>query len=248
MTVDFAARTWSAGFERTARPSMANYAQQPLSTLARFYWSELSPTPYAGRMNWVTAGILLVSVLSAHGAPRDKTKTTASGGNESEIALAREALRQATAALGEDHPVTAIMLRNLALAMQEGGYPNYAGHYAQQSLETLERHFGARDVSLVPVLNVLTEAAVSQARYAEAREFAMRAVAIGPAADAHYGTALHNLAAVFQAEGKFQEAAAFYRQALAVREKVLPAGHPYIGITRAALERVQRSAKVIAHR
>jgi tetratricopeptide (TPR) repeat protein len=198
-------------------------------------------------MTWVRAWILLVSVLVAHGAPLDKMKT-APPGNADEIAMAREALRQATASLGEDHPVTAIMLRNLALAMQEGSYANYAEHYARQSLATLERHFGASDVSLVPVLNVLTEAAVSEGRYAEAREFAMRAVAIGPAADAHYGTALHNLAAVCQADGQFQEAAAFYRQALAVRQKVLPAGHPYIGFTRAALDRVQRSAKVSAHR
>ena len=191
-----------------------------------------------------------MSVLLAHGAPRDKAKTgLAPGvGNVNEIALARDALRQATAALGEDHPVTAIMLRNLALAMQEGGYSNYAEQYAQRALATLEKHFGACDVSLVPVLNVLTEAAVSQARYSEAREFAMRAVAIGPAAGAHYGTALHNLAAVFQAAGKFQDAAEFYRQALAIRQKVLPAGHPYVGLTRAALEQVQRSAKMTAHR
>jgi tetratricopeptide (TPR) repeat protein len=150
--------------------------------------------------------------------------------------------------MGEDHPVTAMMLRNLALTMQGGGYSNYAERYAQQSLAILERHFGPKDVTLTPVLNVLAEAAFSQARYADAREFAMRAVAIGPDADAHYGTALHNLAAVYQAEGQFQDAAEFYRQALAVREKVLPTGHPYTRLTRAALDRVERSAKVIAHR
>ena len=71
----------------------------------------------------------------------------------------------------------------------------------------------------------------------------MRAVAIGPAAGPHYGTALHNLAAAYQAEGKFQDAVEFYRQALAAREKTLPAGHPYIRLTRAALEKVQRSAR-----
>jgi tetratricopeptide (TPR) repeat protein len=97
-------------------------------------------------------------------------------------------------------------------------------------------------------LNVLAEAAVSQGRYADARQFAQRAVAIGPDADAHYGTALHNLAAAFQAEGSLQEAAEFYRQALAVRERSLPAGHPYIRLTRAALQQVQRSLKVTAHR
>ena len=205
---------------------------------------------YAGRMNWVQVGILLIGIPLAHGAPPLNAETGAptAGGNMDEIAAARDRLRQVTATLGEDHPVTAIMLRNLALAMQEGGYPNYAERYAQQSLAILERHFGADDVSLVPALNVLAEAAVSEGRYAEAREFATRAVDIGPDAGAHYGTALHNLAAVCQAEGKLQDAAEFYRQALAVRQKALPPGHPYIRLTRAALDRVQRSAKVMAHR
>ncbi len=169
-------------------------------------------------------------------------------GNASEIALAREALRQATAKVGEDHPITAFMLSNLALAMREGGYFNYAERYAQQSLAILERHFGPNDVSLVPSLNVLAEAAISQAKYVEGRDFAMRAIGIGPDAGAHYGTALHNLAAAYQAEGKFQDAAEFYRQALSVREKILPPGHPYIRLTRAALEQVQRSIGAMARR
>jgi tetratricopeptide (TPR) repeat protein len=199
-------------------------------------------------MNWVRVVILFTGVL-AYGAPHHKAETVApAGGSLAEIAAARDALRQSTAALGEDHPVTAFMLRNLALAMQQGGYSNYAEHYAQQSLAILEGHFGAADVSLVPVLNVLAEAAFSQARYGDARAFAMRAIAIGPDAAAHYGTALHNLAAVFQAEGKFQEAAGLYQQALAVREKTLPEGHPYIRLTRAALERVERAPTALARR
>jgi len=206
--------------------------------------------PYPADMSWVSAGILLAGAVLAQGAPGHKggLAVAPSGGNAQEIAAAREAVGQATASVGEDHPVTAMMLRNLALAMQEGGYPNYAKFYAKQSLAILERHFGANDVSLVPVLNVLAEAAVSEGQHAEAGEFARRAVAIGPAAEAHYGTALHNLAAVYQAQGKFQEAVEFYRQALAVREKFLPAGHPYIRLTRAALEQVQRPAKTMARR
>jgi tetratricopeptide (TPR) repeat protein len=201
-------------------------------------------------MNWVIAGILTTGVLLAHAAPRHEAETAGApaGGNTTEIASARDALRQTTEALGADHPVTAFMLRNLALAMQEGGYPNYATSYALQSLAILERRFGADDVSLVPALNVLTEAAVSQSRYAEAHDYAARATAIGPDAGAHYGTALHNLAAVLQAQGKLDEAAGFYRQALAVRRNFLPPGHPYIRLTGAALEKVQHPAKAIARR
>jgi tetratricopeptide (TPR) repeat protein len=195
-------------------------------------------------MNWATVCILLTSVLPAHAAPREMGGVV--GANE--IASARDAWRQATEALGEDHPVTALMLRNLALAMQQGGYSNYAEHYALQALATLQRHFGASDVTLVPVLNVLTEAAVSEGRYAQAREYATRAVAIGPDAGAHFATALHNLAAAFQAEGELTEAAGYFAQALAARQEFLPPDHPYIRLTRAALQHLQRSAKLLAHR
>jgi tetratricopeptide (TPR) repeat protein len=192
----------------------------------------------------------MLSVLLAHGAPRGKAGTVVgpAGGRLDEIASAREALRQATVTLGKDHPVTAFMLRNLALAMEEGGYPNYAERYAQESLAILERHFGSSDVSLVPALNVLAEAAVMQSRYDDACRFARRAVDIGPDAGVHYATALHNLAAAFHAKGRFQDAAEYYSQALAIREKLLPSSHPYIRLTRAALDQVRHSAKAIAHR
>src|SRR5216684_4798621 len=101
MTVDFAARKWSSGFERIASFPSANHARQRISTPVRFCWRKVSRAPYAGRMSWVRAGILLGSVLLAHGAPRDKIKMDPAGGNANEIAMAREALRQATAALGE---------------------------------------------------------------------------------------------------------------------------------------------------
>ncbi|HEV2444361.1 MAG TPA: tetratricopeptide repeat protein [Candidatus Sulfopaludibacter sp.] len=200
-------------------------------------------------MNWLRAATLLAGVLPAYGAAGHYAGTGAGPhGNAEEIASAREALRQATAAYGEDHPVTAFMLNNLALAMREGGYFNYAGQYAGQALAILERRFGPNDVSLAPPLNVLAEAAVSECRYGEARAFAMRAVAIGPDAGAHYGTALHDLAAVYHAEGNYGKAAEYYREALAAWEKVLPAGHPFFRITRMALDQVRRPAKLSAHR
>jgi tetratricopeptide (TPR) repeat protein len=164
------------------------------------------------------------------------------------IDSAREAVRESTASLGAEHPATAIMLRNLALAFEQGGYHNYAEYYAQRSLAILESNFGPEDVSLVPALNVLTEACATQARLTQARTLAMRAVAIGPGAGAHYATALHNLAAIFQSEGRFKEAAEFYRQALSAREALLPPGHPYTQVTRAALRQVQRAVRLTARR
>jgi len=87
-------------------------------------------------------------------------------------------------------------------------------------------------------LNVLTETYAAQGRYIEARRLATRAVAIGPDAGAHYATALHNLGAVFEGVGKLNEAREYYRRAFSARETLLPAGHPFIELTRAALARV----------
>ena len=194
-------------------------------------------------MKRLCAGILLASLLGW-----SATRPAVGTADTSEIASAREAVRQSTARLGQDHPVTALMLSNLALAMRQAGYLNYAEHYAQQSLTVLEHRFGPADVSLVPSLNVLAEAAILQGKYAEGRAFALRAIGIGPDAGAHYGTALHNLAAAFQAEGDFRNAAKFYSQALSIRERLLPAGHPFIAMSRNALNQAERSAKVVAHR
>jgi tetratricopeptide (TPR) repeat protein len=186
-------------------------------------------------------GWILAAALLAQGAPP-------AGGSLEAIDSAREAVRESTAALGADHPATAIMLRNLALAFEQGGYHNYAEHYAQRSLAILEANFGPEDVSLVPALNVLAETYASQARFTQARTMAMRAVAIGPGAGAHHATALHNLAAIYQSEGRFKEAAEFYLQALRAREALLQPGHPYIQLTRAALRQVQRAGRLTAHR
>ena len=140
------------------------------------------------------------------------------------------------------------MLRNLALAFEDAGFHNYAEKYAQRSITILEAQFGPDDASLVPALNVLAEANIAQHHYSEGRRFAMRAVSIGPNAGAHYATALHNLAASYHGEGKLKEAAEYYQKALAARESTLPAGHPYIGVTRSALARVQRAESLSARR
>jgi tetratricopeptide (TPR) repeat protein len=190
--------------------------------------------------------MLAAGMLLAQGAPATDIQHPASVSET--IDSAREAVRQSTAVNGADHPATAFMIRNLALALEQGGYPNYAEYYAERSLAILEAHFGPQDVSLVPALNVLTEAYAAQSRFTEAHTTAVRAIAIGPAAGPHYATALHNLGAIFQSEGRLKDAAEFYRQALLAREALLPPGHPYIQLTRVALRQVQRAGRLTAAR
>jgi len=74
----------------------------------------------------------------------------------------------------------------------------------------------------------------------EARQFAIRAVDIGPGAELYYATALHNLAAVLEGEGRLDQAREFYARALSARQEMLPSNHAYVETTRAALDRLNR--------
>ena len=134
-----------------------------------------------------------------------------------DIGVARQAMQEAEATYGSQHPATAMMIRNFALALAEAGYNNQAEHYARQSLEILEARFGAKDVSLVPVLNVLTETYAAEGRYTEAARTGLRAVAIGPDAGPHYAVALHNVAAVLEHQGKRKDASVYYARSLVAR-------------------------------
>lgn len=175
---------------------------------------------------------LLIALLLAGGVPPNAPVPTS-------VRTARIALENASATYGPQHPATAMMLRNLALAFEQSGFHNLAVTYAGQSISILETRFGPKDPSLVPALNVLSEALASESRYAEAETVARRAVAIGPDAATHYATALQNLGGILEMQGKLQAAASAYRQALAARESLLPAGHPHTELTRAALLRVE---------
>jgi tetratricopeptide (TPR) repeat protein len=130
------------------------------------------------------------------------------------IPVFRAAVSSAEATLGADHPATAMMMRNLALACAREGYYHLAEHSAKQSLAILEARFGPGDVTLVPALNALAEAYIGTGRTTEARKALLRAIAIGPEAGPHYATALHNLGAVYQSEGRLRKAQEFYSAAL----------------------------------
>ena len=136
----------------------------------------------------------------------------------------------------------AMILRNQAVSYSQEGYYNKAEASAKKALEILEHCFGPNDISLVPALNVLGETYVAQGRYIDAKAALERAIAIGPVAGAHYGTALHNLAAVYQCERQLDKAREFYGRALVAREATLPAGHPFIAVTRAALESLDQKS------
>jgi tetratricopeptide (TPR) repeat protein len=201
-------------------------------------------------MTLLNVVVFATAIVQQHGTPYQLNQQVNSllmqGRNAEAVSTAREAVRAAEDALGANHPATAMILRNLALAYESTGSYSTAETAAQRSIAILERSFGSNDVSLVPALNVLSESYAAEGRYVEARGVALRAVAIGPDAGAHYATALHNVGAIFESEGRLCEAGDYYKKALASRAVLLPPGHAYTENTRAALARVEHAGQVAA--
>lgn len=191
-------------------------------------------------MTLLNVVLFATAIVQRHGTPyrlnQEVNSLLMQGHNAEAMSMARKAVRAAEDAFGANHPASAMILRNLALAYERTGFYNRAEAAAKHSLAVLESAFGPNDVSLTPSLNVLAEAYAAEGRYVDARKAALRAVAIGPDAGAHYATALHNVGAIFESEGRLTEAAQYYRRALAAR-----ADQAYLENTRAALERVERA-------
>lgn len=151
----------------------------------------------------------------------------------------RQAVNKAGTELGPRDPATAMILRNLALAYVQTGNAAEAEQSAKLAYAIIESRFGAADPGLTPILNVLAECYASKERVGEAQRASEQAVSIGPMAGVHYGIALHNLGALREFSGDLAGAASFYRRAIDVKIETLGAEHPYVALSRAALQRVQ---------
>jgi len=177
-------------------------------------------------MTWFSGFVLAIALASPQSGPlrlNEEVKSLLEQYRNAEaVVVARQAVASSEASLGHRHPVTAMILRNLALAYERCGSYNRAEAEARESLRILESLFGTRDESLVAPLNVLTETFADQGRYMDAMRMARRAIAIGPGAGLHYAVALQNVGALYEIEGRSQDAQKYYAQALSVRESLLP--------------------------
>ncbi len=152
----------------------------------------------------------------------------------------RQAVNKAGTELGPRDPATAMILRNLALAYVQTGKAAEAERTAKLAYAIIESRFGSADPGLTPILNVLAECYASKKRVAEAQRASEQAISIGPLAGVHYGIALHNLGALREFSGDLAGAESFYSRAIDVKIETLGAAHPYVALSRAALQRVQR--------
>jgi len=207
-------------------------ARSRIPSLERTRFSLRSDSPYACLM---TTGILLALWMTLN----DNGREMLDQGKPVEAAMQfHDAAIDAERTLGHDHPATAMVLRNLALAYSGEGLYRKSEAAALESLRILEVSFGKNDDALVPTLNVLGEALIGQHRLTEAGRVLKRAVAID-APGPHGATALHNLGALYQMEGNLPAAKALYKEALARRVALLGADHPVCAATREAIAGLQ---------
>lgn len=160
------------------------------------------------------------------------------------VRVFQRAVVQAEAEIGPRDPATAMMLRNLALAYVEKGDCEAAERSAKLAYAMVEARFGADDPALTPILNVLAESYFAAGQVEDTRTAAEHAVAIGAAAGAHYGIALHNLGALREFVGDAGAAAALYRRAIEAKSATLGAAHPYVRLSQDALRRVEKGRAV----
>ena len=154
----------------------------------------------------------------------------------------RQVLTLSEQSYGPNHPVTAILLRNLAGVYRRQELYRKSEVLAQRSISILESRFGPEDASLVPSLNTLAEVCFEEHRYTEAERLLKRALVIGATnPDAHFATTLHDLAAIYQVEGKLAKANPLYEQALRIRNALMGPGNPYDTATLENLERMRTS-------
>ena len=160
-------------------------------------------------MMYLMSFTLVTALAAAQSTPyqlNDTVKRLLSAGeNSAAVGVARQAASSAEVKLGPADPATAMMLRNLALAYLGISETGRAEASAKRALAILEARFSSSDVSLVPVLNVLTETYTAEGRFDDACAVAERAVGIGPDAGPHYAIARHNLKAITQLERRYPQ-------------------------------------------
>jgi tetratricopeptide (TPR) repeat protein len=157
-------------------------------------------------MTWFSGFVLAMALASPQSAPlrlNEEVKSLLEQNRSADaVVVARRAVASSEATVGHRHPVTAMIIRNLALAYERCGSYKRAEAEARESLRILESWFGTRDESLVAPLNVLTEVFADQGRYMDAMRMARRAIAIGPGAGMHYATAVRNLNSLNEITGR----------------------------------------------
>jgi tetratricopeptide (TPR) repeat protein len=151
------------------------------------------------------------------------------------------------ASLAASDLASAMILRNEALAVLKMGDSKAARQLAEQAMSLAENTVGGHDPHLTPVLNTLAEIAIEEQRLEEAASLLDRAIQIGPAAGAHYATALHNRGMLHPFRSESTNPGGLLERALSLRRSLLGADHPSTALTELALKQSRRQ-RTTAHK
>ncbi|MDZ8238801.1 MAG: tetratricopeptide repeat protein [Nostoc sp. ChiQUE01a] len=147
----------------------------------------------------------------------------------------KQCLKNSKQRLGEEHPVVATSLNNLAeLYIFQGRYSEAEPLFIQV-LALRRKLLGEEHPDVAASLNNLAVLYNNQGRYSEAEFFYIQALALRRKllGEKHHCVAasLNNLAVLYNNQGKYSEAESFYIQALALYCKLLGREHPNVAIS-----------------
>ncbi|MFM6570621.1 MAG: tetratricopeptide repeat protein [Microcystis panniformis] len=151
------------------------------------------------------------------------------------IPLAEQALAIIKQQLGDNHPLTAQSLNNLALLYYSQGRYSEAEPLYKEALAISKQQLGDNHPDTAISLNNLAELYRVQGRYSEAEPLYKQALAIWKQqlGDNHPDTAisLNNLAELYKSQGRYSEAEPLYKEALSIWEQQLGDNHPLTALS-----------------
>ena len=134
--------------------------------------------------------------------------------------------------LGENHPLVATFLNNLANLYQSQGRYEEAEPLYLQALEMYKRILGENHPLVATSLNNLASLYKSQGRYEEAEPLLVQALEMRKRIlgenDADVATSLNNRAELYNSQGRYEEAEPLYLQALEMYKRILGENHPNV--------------------
>jgi tetratricopeptide (TPR) repeat protein len=148
------------------------------------------------------------------------------------IPLAERALAIREKVLGQEHPLVATSLNNLANLYQDMGNYQKVEPLFQRSLAIREKVLGQEHPDVASSLNNLAVLYKEMGNYQKAEPLYQRSLAIREKVlgkeHPSVATGLNNLAVLYQAQGNYSQAEPLYQRSLAIREKVLGLEHPLV--------------------
>jgi CHAT domain-containing protein len=162
----------------------------------------------------------------------------------------RDALSISEKELGAEHPDTAALVNNLALALKQTGAYGESAQLYRRALALVEKLEGPERPIYALILINLGEIHNLRGEYAEAESLLQRALRIAEkaAGPEHHitGAALNNLGRTYQLRADYKQAEALYMRALPVLEKSLGPEDAEVGTLANNLAELYREQKDFA--